>query len=398
MGIKNSIRERVDNSVERINLLFSKYPRSYIISLCLFALSGYAFVLLFPVLVIISIINIYNILFGAVTIGWLEVFFWLSVLLLAVQISYRMFVTRPVPAVGFTMPKAKIPKVYEVVERLQLHFKRPVIHRIIISANYELDIIKTPRWMLPIWSSNTLVIGLPLLICLTPSQFEQMAARRLGQFSKQNNMLTNWLYQLNGIWQQYSYIYGKQKNIESGFLKLFYMTYAAAYKKFSIYAARQDELSADAYAMEMYFHEEICEMITADALCRWYLDQRFWPAINKAYSDKDKETHKPFRKLLTIIRANLNTVTKSMLNNLLADNAVDANNRYPSLQQRLEKIGHIEPIMKKYSGESAADFYLGTSLNGALNLMDKLWYKNNKKKINQKKPSKKRWVPIMNNN
>jgi len=395
MNLRSSIRKKLNSSIERVNRLFDRYPRTYISLLCLFAVSGYAFVFLFPVLSIASVINIFEIFFGDGAFEWTQVLFWLSVLVFTAQISYRMFVTRPVPAVGFTMPESKIPKVYEVVERLQTHFKRPVIQRIIISANYELDIIKTPFWMLPVWSTNTLVIGLPLLICLTPNQFEQMVARRIGQFSKQNNMITNWLYQLNGIWQQYSYIYGKQKNIESWFLKLFYMSYAALYKKFSVLAARKDELSADKYAMEMYFHEEICEMITADALCRWYLENRFWPAIEKAYSDKNKETHQPFRKLTTVIRGNLNVVTKSMLNNLMNDEMPDATSRIPTLRQRLVEIGHVEPTMKKYTGESAADYYLEKSLNGALNLMDKLWYKNNIKKKNQKKTSKKKWIPVL---
>jgi hypothetical protein len=397
MSFRSSIRQRVDFSIERVNQLFSRYPRTYIASLCLLALSGYAFVLVFPVLVIASFFNMYDILFGVAAVEWWHALTWFLIMLLSAQISYRMFIIRPVPAVGFTMPESKIPKVYEVVKRLQAHFKRPTIHRIIISANYELDIIKTPRWMLPVWSSNTLVIGLPLLICLTPSQFEQMVARRIGQFSKQHNMVTNWLYQLNGIWQQYSYIYSKQKNLESWFLKIFFMTYAALYKKFSVLAARKDELSADEYAMETYFHEEICEMITADALCRWYLDNRFWPAIDKAYSVKVKETQQPYRKLAAVIRGNLNTVTRPMLNNLLVDEISDPKNRYPSLHQRLDKIGHIEPVMKKYTGESAADFYLGTSLNGALNLMDKLWFKTKKKKANQKKMPKKSWLPILNN-
>jgi len=396
MSLRSSIRKKLDNSIERVNRLFDRYPRTYISLLCFFAVTGYAFVFLFPVLAIVSVTNIFEIFFGSTTFEWTQLLFWLSVLVFTAQISYRMFVTRPVPAVGFTMPESKIPKVYEVVERLQTHFKRPVIHKIIISANYELDIIKTPFWMLPVWSTNTLVIGLPLLICLTPNQFEQMVARRIGQFSKQHNMITNWLYQLNGIWQQYSYIYGKQKNIESWFLKLFYLSYAVLYKKFSVLAARKDELSADKYAMEMYFHEEICEMITTDTLCRWYLKNRFWPAIEKAYSDKDKETHKPYRKLTTVIRGNLNVVTKSMLNNLMNDEVVEPANRNPALHQRLVEIGHVEPIMKKYTGESAADFYLGTSLNGALNLMDKLWYKNNYKKNHPKKISKKRWIPVLN--
>jgi len=397
MGINSTLNEKLSKSRARINQLIVRNPRTYISFLCLLAFTGYAFVLLFPMLVITSISSIFTILFENDVIDGLHFLIWFAILLISGLISYRMIATRPVPAVGFTMPESKIPKVYEVVQRMQTHFKRPKIDRIIISADYELNIVKTPKWMLPVWSSNTLVIGLPMLICLTPHQFEHMVARRMGQFSKQHNMITNWLYQLNNIWKQYSYIYGKQKSLESSLLKMFFMTFSAVYERLSVAAARMDEFNADDYAMQIYFHEDICEMITTDALCRWYLEKRFWPAIDKAYNEDTKDSHQPYRKLTAVIRENLNKVNKPMLNNLLMDETIEYKNRYPSLRQRLDKIGYTEPLMKRYSGESAADFYLGASLNGALNLMDKLWCKNNKK-ISDSKVSRKKWIPIFNNN
>jgi len=396
MALKD-FQRRIDKIALLFERLISKFHRSYLGFVCLFALIGYAFVFLFPALAYISFNFIYEILLDDGAIDWQQALIWFVVLLFSVQLSYRMFVTRPVPAVGFTMPESKIPKIYAMVEALQSHFKRPVIYRIIISANYELDIVKTPRWMLPIWSSNTLVIGLPLLICLSPKQFEYMLARRIGQFSRRHNILTNWLYQLNGIWKQYSYIYAKQKSSESWILKLFYRVYANLYERISVNAARADELNADEYVMELYFHEAVCEMITADALCRWYLEKRFWPAISKASSPEAKALIQPYRKLTTAIRSNLTTAKIAMLNKLVWNEPVERTNRIPSIKLRLDKIGYTAPHLKENKGESAADFYLGASLNGALNLMDKLWYKNNLQKLNKKKMTKKRWVPILKN-
>jgi len=388
-----TLASKIEIVVQHIERLATRFHRTYLVLLGIFALFGYSFVLLFPALALVSINSLYSVLVANGDIDWQLIFVWLLTLLISVQLSYRMFVTRPVPAVGFTMPESKIPKVYEVIQKVQSHFKRPVIHRVIISANYELDIVKTPRWMLPVWSGNTLVIGLPLMICLSPEQFEHMLARRIGQYSKKHNMMTNWLYQLNGIWQQYSYIYGKQKSVESVILKLFYTMYSALYKKFSVYAARSDEFNADAYAMEMYSHDVICEMITADAFSRWYLEKRFWPAIEKANLENSDVMTQPYRKLNTVIKNNLKTITPEILNKLARDEIIERKNRCPSLQQRLERIGHVKPRMDRGAGESAADYYLGYSLNGALNLMDKLWYKKYKKKLNKKKIFKKSWMP-----
>jgi len=389
------IRTRFDSIFHKIENIIAKYHRTYLGLVCLFALLGYAFVLLFPVMIIVSASHIIEIIFAEEAIDVQLISIWTAVLLISTQLSYRVITTRPVPAVGFTMPEAKIPRVYELVEKLQSHFKRPTIHRIIITANYELDIVKAPQWMLPIWSKNTLIIGLPLMMCLSPKQFEHMVARRIGQFSKQQNPVTNWLYQLRGIWGQYTYTYDKQKSPESKLLKWFFMTYDSLYKSVSLYAARTDELYADTYAMEMYMHDDIREMITADAVCRWYLNKKFWPAIDKVASVKTDVALNPFRKLSTVIKGNLNAENISGLKRLAFKEVPGRGDPVPSLRSRLQNIGHETPEMFENKGENAAEYFLGASQNGAINLMDKLWFKNNKKKHAKRKIFKNGLMPAL---
>lgn len=381
MSLRESVEARMTRLHQGIEGLILKFHRTYLGIVCLFALAGYGFVLLFPFLVIMSGSSIIEMLFSSEVIDTQLILIWLAVFLLSGVLTYRVITIRPVPAVGFTMPETKIPKVYALVEKLQSHFKRPTIHRIIITANYELDIIKTPQWMLPIWSKNTLIIGLPLMLCLSPKQFEHMMARRIGQFSKQNNPVTNWLYQLRGIWEQYTYIYSKQKSPENKILKWFFMIYASIYKSISVYAARTDELNADTYAMEMYQHDEICEMITADAVCRWYLKKKFWPAIDKVAAVKTEVSLKPYRKLATVISGNLNAENITGLKRLAMKHVPGRSDTLPSLKIRLANIGHDVPQMFENKGDNASVHFLGASENGAINLMDKLWFKKDRKSV-----------------
>ena len=394
MSETGPVQTRMARVYAYIEQLVSKYHRTYLALVSIFALLGYAFVLLFPIMIFVSATNIVGEIFTDGSISWLMVLGWFIVMLFSAQTTYHLAITKPVPAVGFTMPESKIPKVYELVQRLQAHYKRPVIHRIIITADYELDIRKTPRWMVPVWSSNTLIIGLPLLICLSPVQFEHMMARRIGQFSKQQNPVTNWLYQLSGIWEQYSYIYAKQSYIESKFLTLFYGVYASLYKSLSVHAARLDEMNADSYAMELYNHDDICEMITTDAVCQWYLDSRFWPAIEKAAAKTEKPLM-PYRKLIDAVRSNMKAEKLAMLKVIAFKYSPLRKSRIPSMKDRLENIGHDAPKIQEYTGENAAEFFLGTSQNGALNLMDKLWFKNSQKKNNKKSFLSKGLIPAL---
>lgn len=47
----------------------------------------------------------------------------------------------------------------------------------------------------------------------------------------------------------------------------------------------------------------------------------------------------------------------------------------PTLANRLENIGYELPHMSQPEGDTAAIFYLGNSMNGVIDLIDKLWLK-----------------------
>ena len=371
MDISGSIRIRLNRLYKRVESLMLKYQRIYLSFVCLFALTGYAFILLLPLLVIAGSQNIYNNLNGNHVANWPNALIWFAVVFCAALLSFRCLRFKPVSPAGLTLSAEKLPEIFKLVEKIRIHFKRPTIHRIIITTHYELDIVKMPRWALPVWSSNTLVIGLPLLLCFSPRQFECMLGRRLGQFSKNHNLITNWLYQLRSTWKQYSLSYGKQKYPDSMILKWFFSAYSFLYSAISIYVVRRDELNADSYAMELFNHEDVREMMTADAVYRHYLDNSFWPAINKTALP----IVNPHHKLSSIIHTVLQGDKLAGLTNKVFSTEAKWNSPNPSLLHRLDKIAHDSPYMSDHTGVTAASQYLGKSLDIVINLMDKLWLK-----------------------
>jgi len=358
-----------------IESLVHKFPRFYISCVALVAIVGYAFVLLFPLLVLTGLLNIYTALTVSDVINWQTALIWLVVVLAAALISYRSTQIKPKPPVGLTLVEEKAPGIFKLVQQHRNYYKRPVIHRIVITEHYELDIVKTPLWALPVWSTNTLIIGLPVLQCLSPKQFECMVARRIGQFSKRYNPVTNWLYQLRSIWQQYRVSYNQQRGFGIQPLKWFFSVYAPVYAMISVYAARQDELNADSYAMELFNDKDVLEMITADALCRWYLHSQYWPAVVKVASIETRSLPTPHTKMSSAVHA----IKNGERLDKLIDNAYGekplSSNAMPSLRDRIKNIGHQKPCMEKDTSENAAVFYLGTSVKGVIDVVDKLWLK-----------------------
>ncbi|MDH5711484.1 MAG: hypothetical protein OEZ15_07480 [Gammaproteobacteria bacterium] len=381
MEIVDRIRTKINNFYKRVSAVVRKFSQAYLFVVILMALAGYALIFLFPVLVIISIERLFDVLPNTDLNNWQPAVIWLVTLLISALFSYRIIKIKPQQPEGLTLNAEKTPEIFKLVEQYRSHFKRPKIDRIVITKEYELDIIKVPKWGLPVWSTNTMVIGLPVLLCFPQKQFECMLARRIGQFSKRHNPILNWLYQLRPIWQQYSIAYGKQQYIDRFFLKWLISVYASMYSAISTYAARLDELNADTYAMEIFIHDDVREMITADSVYSHYMKQRYWPAIEKVASVKADASLTPYKNISASMLASMKDSKLRSLINEVFKKEPDRKNPRAELKQRLENIGHDSPYMSEPANEFAATKCLGSSANAVISLIDKLWLNDYLKKI-----------------
>lgn len=384
MGISDSIAARTGKISRGFDTLISKYTRLHMVFVSIVALMGYALVLLFPILVIAAGMNIYETLLNNDAINWETAAIWSVVLIFSALFSYRSLQIKITPPVGLTLVEDKAPEMFKLVQHFQSHFKRPTIHRLVITSDFELDIVKMPKWALPIWSTNALVVGLPVLLCLSPKQFECLMASRIGQFSKRHNLITNWLYQLRAIWKQYAIAYGKQKYPDSYLLKWLYAAYASFYTSVSVHTARRDKLYADSYAMELFTHEDVREMITAETTYQLFLQKRFWPAINKIALAETKTPLTPYQNIASSIHANVENKKLEPLMHVALKSEADRKSPMPSLKERLMNVGHDAPYMAKTTEETAAEKYLGASVSNVIKLIDMLWHKDSKSQLKNK--------------
>jgi hypothetical protein len=367
--VKNSLRK----FHSAVFALIRRHPRLYLAVVSLIAIIGFAYVLAFPLVTLISLVNIFQAAISGIADSWHQVLTWTSILILSGIVTYRAARLRTSPPSGITLSEDKAPELFAQVRVLHARYKRPEIRRIVITARYEVDIIKTPRWALPIWSSNTMVIGLPVLQCLSPQQLDCMVARRIGQFSKRDNLLTNWHYQLRQAWQQIRTATVKYNATGIEPLRWFFAVYAPLYSNLSAHAASCDELHADSYAMQLYNDQEVLNMITADALCRWYLEKRYWSAVYKISAAGKNALPAPHSKMAAAIRANLKDEKLPVILREVLKHEPRWNDRLPSLKSRIENIGHNKPLVSDFSGKTAGEHYLGKSLDGVITAIDKRW-------------------------
>jgi hypothetical protein len=185
--------------------------------------------------------------------------------------------------------------------------------------------------------------------------------------------LSNWLYQLRSIWRQYLFACREQRPAGSEALRWFLSVYAPCYEAVSGPVARLDELEADSYAMELFNDELVREMISADCVYAWYLNQQYWPAVNKIVSLKSNTQLAPYSRLAEAVRrhfpdGDISGTLRAVLHHRTAWYEASA-----SLEHRLENIGHATPATVIRNTMTAADVYLDKNKTGIVDLMDKLW-------------------------
>lgn len=343
----------------RIEVMAELYPRSYLLFATVFALTGYAGLLLFPLLVLASMGGMYQALIHTAGIAWLQLLAWTLMAGFCGLVSYRIIQFRPFLPGGVVLDRGQAPDLFQLVEDTAGHYACPGIDRIVMTGAYQLDIVSTPRKGLPLSSTHSLVIGLPLMKCLSPTRFSCLLARRLGQFSKRTNPLLNWLYELRGIWPRYQV---PVVEAAPGYLPLHRIMsiYARLYTIVSTAAARLDELQADSYAMELFGDEEVLDAITADTVYRLFLRERYWPAIRKLDAQDAATITKSHAGMVTVLHAGVQEHNIEQWIEQAMSMEQKWDDPWPLLARRLENIGHESARMDAGMTESAAESYLAT--------------------------------------
>ena len=355
-GWRQLLLQRIGTGIDR---LAKSRPRGYLLTATIFALAGYGWLLMFPWLVLAGVAGVYDALTGRPAIAWLQLLIWTAVAAGSALVCYRTARFRPALPAGIVLERSRVPALFSLVGELCRHYRGPAIDRVVITGAFELEILKTPCRALPVWSANTLVIGLPLIQSLSAVQFRCVLARRLGQFSKRYNLLLNWLNQLRRIWPQYADATASAARPGFQPVRWFFSVFAPLYDQVSLPAARLDELAADSYAMEVCSGEEVLDAITTETVCRFYLEEKYWPVYRRVSATVRQAMPKPHAGMVSVLRAGLQGERAGQWLKQAMEGEPRHDDPMPSLARRVENIGYLKTCMDGLAAVPAADVYLG---------------------------------------
>ncbi|MBL1276928.1 MAG: hypothetical protein COB30_012660 [Ectothiorhodospiraceae bacterium] len=361
-----------------VSAFAQRSPKIYLGFAVGFMLLGYAFLLAFPFFIIEGIIEGTAIFTGEVkTVGsfpqWLVASAWGAGIVFCVFMTRQVFQLHFSRISGLSISEEMAPALYALVSKVRNSTAGPDIKQIVITDQYELTIEETPRTGYPMWTSSTLVIGLPMLQTLSEQQFYGELVHRFSQYASGKFHPSHWLYRTQRLWTRYLEVLNKRHRLGDAPLRWFFSFYAPFFETLTLPARRMDELAGDSAALDWMHDREYFESAKSSIVADIFLDAYFWRRIYQSALANPSAKLKPFTEL-DAMSGHLKSkdFRRKWLQGAFASNQ-DFSRSVPSLRIRMDNMGQSQlrgvPIVEK----TAAEAYLGDVRHKIVSILDALW-------------------------
>ncbi len=362
--------------------LADRHPHAYLALTLALGLCGYLFLLLFPALVVGMPVALFHTIEPQMSAqDWFVVSVEVLLLVLGIVMSYVIFNTRFALPSGLELKQQDFPRLFELLAELSQEYGEPRIDRVVLRDRFDVRIVKTPCNGFGFSTVHTLVIGLPVLLTMSPLDVHVLLARRIGQLAGRHSRLNSWLYFLRDMWAQYLADCGTRGRRRLRPVCGFFRCYVPLYRTVSVPLARNSELDADRYALQAMNDRDTARAITCQELTDAYLTRTFWPGIIQTAKQSVKREALPHAQMAQLFANGLPADQLPATLKRVQSRGRNLRTAMPGLAQRLDVIGHCKPLLPKALSVTAARFYLGGACDACIELVDRRAQKKVRSKV-----------------
>jgi|GEM_PF-2461160 len=362
---------------ERQESFIDRHPRAYQYFLAGLTIWGYTFIFSFPIIAVLLFAFIpKQIIMASDLISVSVIFIEIAIVLIAASLSMTLYQLKTILPSGRPLERQETPKLYALIDELTQQFAshrlQPKIQQIKISQNFEIRTVRTPRNGFPILFTNTLIIGLPLLLSHTPKQLKTLISREVIHLAGARSRLSSWLCFSGSYWEQYNFALKKQVKSPNIFLLFFFAWFSPLYALLAQGARKIEHYYIDRQLAAVIGKEELSDSLVQSYISNKYLNDVFWPHLNnKAYKHKTPP-YLPHASIERNIKSKLDDHSRqSWLDSALCEVSESASE--PSLSNRLKKLDISNPPLPDSLHMTAAEFFLRDTLPTLIQQMDKIW-------------------------
>jgi Zn-dependent protease with chaperone function len=336
--------------------------------LALLVFEGYAYLLLIIGVFVGAIaLLLWGILARRPLIALAAIFFGIPLVITTISAIRSLFFRLPQPQ-GIPVTARQAPALHSLVEQLRRQIQAPPVHRILVGEPFNASAIQLPRIGI-FWPRNTLLIGYPLLVSLSPEQLRAVIAHELGHLSRAHGRFSVWVYRTRLSWVRLMDNLQARRATPAHAYWLFGW-YAPRLHAYSAAIARQQELLADRCAAEVAGGRIAADALVALAAGGSVFDRPFWRAVFDKV-EREPEPPRPFAKMGSEIWNAIAADAANLMDHLL-DSHTEPGDSHPSLRDRLKALGE-EARLPRIPEQTAGAAYLGPQMELISAALDAQW-------------------------
>lgn len=289
---------------------------------------------------------------------------------LAYLVLRSLFVRIPAPE-GLSLERSRAGALWRDIEHIQRRLKSPKVHRVLLTNDFNAGVVQVPLIGFFGFHTNYLIIGVPMLLALSPQHFRAVLAHEFGHLSCEHGRTGAFIYRVRSSWGRLLDFLDASDSWGKFLVARFVTWYAPFLTSYSYALARSQEFEADQVAVRITSPAIAAETLSAIQLYGMRLDKVFWPEIY-ARANNDEPVPAPFSLMEHAFRVPFEQAEEQeYFSRALAEQTCGVDS-HPSFSQRLAGIGGT-PSLPPLTDGTAASYYLGDMLPGVIASFDQEW-------------------------
>lgn len=358
-------RQKLVELIKKQEPLASQNPAGYRRKVILFAGLGYGYILVVLLVLIALLVGLVWVMIASDHIGTGAIKIGIFLFIIIATIVRSLFITIPAPK-GRRVSRTEAPKLWQEVDTLSQSLGSPKVDEIIVNLEMNAAAAQRPRFGFFGGNKNYLLLGLPLMHGLPTEEMRSVIAHEFGHFSGQHGKTGGRIYRLN---QSFARIQTALHQSSANLLfRGFYDWFQPRFDAISFVLRRQNEYEADAAAVRVAGSSASRALMRLSYLGR-SLDEGVWDKLGKLVKEQPAPPKDAFNAMPQMMAAATETLDlRTLVQNELEDKT-GYEDTHPCLTDRLRAMGALphDPDaaleeLKKSTGESSAEFYIGPFL------------------------------------
>ena len=309
-----------------------------------------------------------------------KVVFALGVALwLLLRSSLRALLVRLPAPQGIELTSTRTPQLFRALGQLQDGMHGPRFHRVLLNGEVNAAVIQQPLFGLFGPPRNYLVLGLPLLECLSPEEALAALAHEYAHLAGAHAHFASYIYRLRLSWGSVQHLAQQWQGHMGRLLQRLVDWYAPYFNAYTFVLARANEYQADAASARLVGTPALGRALKRTRLAaadfQEFLDQTYAQSRDLALPPGDMAK----RWAEHAERGPDTAKAQAWLHNALRE-TTDAGDTHPTLLQRLQALPAIaaaealpEDLPQTLDGPSAAQHWLGAALPDLREVLQRQW-------------------------